>query len=96
MSIVCLTLSNDVQYSFEFHGTTLNQRAVPEAVCHLSWTADSEQKQWTTSFNEDNLELQAQLTTEHIVDNPTTADVQAVSALYQKVVDAINKSKGSA
>ena len=96
MSIVCLTLSNAVQYSFEFHGTTLNQRAVPEVVCHLAWTADSRQKQWTTSFNEDNLKLQAQLSTEHIVDNPTAADIQAITALYQKVVDAINKSKRAA
>ena len=96
MSIVCLTLSNDVQYSFEFHGTTLNQRAVPEAVCHLSWTDGNEQKQWTTSFNEDNLELQAQLTANHLVNDETTADIKVITVLYEKVVDAINKSKGVA
>lgn len=95
MSAICLTLSNEVQYSFEFSGTTLNQRAIPEVVCHISWSTDNGQEQWTTSFTMYNLDIQAHLTANHLVNDETTADIKVITVLYEKVVDAINKSKGT-
>lgn len=95
MSAVSLTLSNNVQYSFEFYGTTLNQRAIPEVVCRISWVENKLQELWTTSFNENNLQVQAAFTAEYLVTNKTDLDIQVIVALYQKVVDGINKSKGT-